>query len=62
MHTTRRHPAIFSRDREKQKKSPQRPGTGSSQKFLSVIIREKIRRFLSLFWGETREKSVKEKP
>jgi hypothetical protein len=47
MHSTRRHPTIFSGNRTKQKKSRERSGSVSSPKFLSVIIQEKIQRLLS---------------
>jgi len=53
MHTTRRHPSIFSGDRGKKRKNAERSGNGSSKKFLFAMIRERFRQILAPLWTES---------
>jgi hypothetical protein len=63
MHTTRRHPTVFSGNRTKRKKSREQQGAAPSKQFLSVIIREKIQRLFSSLLKENNMKTpVQEKP
>jgi hypothetical protein len=48
MHTTRRHPSIFSGNRKKGQRSPDRPETGPALRILATIFQEKIRQLSAI--------------